>query len=269
VQGLLTDGANTNSENFRGENALHLLSRGEYDPQEDGIDIAQKLLEQGVDVNARCKRHRTPLHLASYLGRSAIARVLLDHGASPNAEDDNGETPLHLLSQGKDYSHEDGVRVARLLIACGADINARDIKYLTPLHHASYHGMLAIAQVLLEHGGNPNAGDRNGETPLHLALQGKDDSEENGIGITRLLLEHGADVDAQDQNLVTPLDSSSRLRKPKIAKIILDHSKTRASTRKADFFPEVASKRIRLIGKQPHHFAQVRGENIHDDRMEL
>ncbi|KAN0142065.1 Ankyrin repeat-containing domain protein [Lactarius tabidus] len=222
VQELLNHGANPKSENFQGENPLHLLSQGDHDSHEDSVRIAQELLARAVPVDARSKCHRTPLHLASYFGRPAIVQVLLDFGAKPDATDGYGETPLHLLSRGKCDSQDDGVSVARLLLKFGADINAPDVENRTPLHHASYNGVVAIAQLLLEHGGKPNAADRNGETPLHLALQGKDDSEEYGIGITRLLLEHGADVDAQDNYHVTPLDLSSHVR-PKIANVLLEH----------------------------------------------
>ena len=78
--------------------------------------------------------------------------------------------------------------------------------------------------MLLERGGTPDAGDRSGETPLHLALRGKDGSEEHGIGITRLLLEHGAGVDAENDDGVTPFDLSFSLQKPKIADILFRRS---------------------------------------------
>jgi cytohesin len=223
VHELLNNGAKANSENFLGENALHLLSQGEYGSQEDGVRIVRELVERGVDINAQCKHYRTPLHLVSYFGRPAATQVLLDYSAKPNVMDEHGEIPLHLLSRGKYYSQDDAVRVALLLIECGADVNARDMKLRTPLHNASYNGNVAIAQVLLEHRGTPHARDSNGKSPLHLVLQGKDDSEECGT-IARLLLEHGADVDAQDGRNVTPLDLSSRLQKPKIAKMLAEHS---------------------------------------------
>jgi ankyrin repeat protein len=223
VQELLNHGANPKSENFQGENPLHLLSQGEHDSHEDNVRIAQELLARAVHVDARSKCHRTPLHLASYFGRPAIVQVLLDFGAKPDATDSYGETPLHLLSRGKCYSQDDRIGVARLLLNFGANVNAPDVENRTPLHHASYNGVVAIAQLLLEHGGKPNATDRNGETPLHLALKCKDDSEEHGIGITLLLLEHGADVGAQDNCHVTPFDLSSRLWRPKIANTLLEH----------------------------------------------
>ena len=141
----------------------------------------------------------------------------------PNAEDGSYETPLHLLSRGKYCSQDNGVGVARLLLEYGADVNARDMDHRTPLHQASSNGILAITQVLLEHGGTPNAKDRHGQTPLHLALQCKHGSEVLGVAVTQLLLKHGAEVDVQDVYHVTPSDLSSRLQKPKIARILLEH----------------------------------------------
>lgn len=76
VQDLLNRGVSASSENFQGENPLHLLSQGEYDSQDDGVRIVQELLVRGAHVNARSGCHRTPLHLASYFGRPAIARML-------------------------------------------------------------------------------------------------------------------------------------------------------------------------------------------------
>ena len=222
VQALLGHGARTDAENFRGENALHLLSRGKHNSQEDGTGIARALLVRGADVNAQGNSHRTPLHLASCFGGPAIAKVLLELGAQADAVDGCGETPLHLLSRSKYHSQDDGVAIARLLLKYGADVNARDMTHRVPLHHASYNGMFAIAQVLLEHGGNLNAKDRHGETPLHLVLQSKYIYEEHGIA--RLLLEHGADIDVQDNNNVTPLDLSSSIQMRNVAKILIEYS---------------------------------------------
>lgn len=56
-----------------------------------------------------------------------------------------------------------------------------------------------IAQLLLEHGANAHVRNKNGQTPLHTAL-------ENGLSeIVALLLKFGADVNAQDYGAMTPL----------------------------------------------------------------
>ncbi len=97
---LLDHGAKVNTENGSGETPLHLVSRGEYDSQQDGVSIARLVLACGVDANAQDKDHDTPLLWAAFYGRLEITRLLLDHGAKANTEDDSGETPLHLVSRG-------------------------------------------------------------------------------------------------------------------------------------------------------------------------
>jgi len=138
------------AENEWGETPLHLVSRGKYDSQGDGVGIARLLLERGVDANGRKGNKWTPLHSAAVKGMLEIARALLDHGANPNVENDQGEAPLHVVSQGK-YDQKHGVLIARLLLERGADVNASDKDQYTPLYSASYFGRLEIARVLLNH----------------------------------------------------------------------------------------------------------------------
>ena len=92
---LLDHGANLNAENDEGKIPLHLVSQDDYDSQEHGVDIAQLLLQRGVDVHSQDKDHDTPLHSAAFSGMLEIARVLLDRGADVNAENKQGRTPLH------------------------------------------------------------------------------------------------------------------------------------------------------------------------------
>ena len=91
-----------------------LVSYGRYKSKEDGVHVAQLLLDRGVDVNIRRKDYRTPLHVASYYGKLEIVQLLLANGAKVDGVDNIGETPLHRLSKGKYESEEDGVSVARL-----------------------------------------------------------------------------------------------------------------------------------------------------------
>jgi ankyrin repeat protein len=74
---LLDYGAKADAENDQGETPLHLVSRGKYDSQEDGVSIVRLLLERGVDVNARKKNKATPLHSVAFRGRIKVAEVLL------------------------------------------------------------------------------------------------------------------------------------------------------------------------------------------------
>ncbi|KAH9003810.1 ankyrin repeat-containing domain protein [Lactarius hatsudake] len=224
AQVLLDHGANPGVENNQGETPLHLVSRVEYDSQEDGIVIALLLLGHGVDVNARDKNKITPLHSAAFRGRLEIAQVLLDHDANLDVENDQGENPLHLVSRGEYDSQEDGVVIALLLLGGrGADVHARDKHHDTALHSAAFWGRLGIATALLDHGANPNVENDQGETPLHLVSRGECNPREHGVGIAQLLFESGVDVNAPDKDQNTPLHSASHLGRLEIVRVLLDH----------------------------------------------
>ena len=142
VRLFLDHGAEVNAETENGEEPFHKVSHGEYRSQEDGVRVAQLLLERGSDVNTPCKDHWTPLRAASYFGKVGIVRLLLDHGADSeaSAEGDMGDKPLHKVSVGELRTQKDGVRVAQLLLERGADANTRRDDHQTPLHAASYFG---------------------------------------------------------------------------------------------------------------------------------
>ena len=211
------------AKNDQGETPLHLVSRGEYNSPNDGVRVAELLLDRGTDVNPQDKVGWTPLHSASYYGKPEIIRVLLDRGAEIKAENYLGETPLHLVRQGE-HGSQDTVHVARLLLDNGVDVNARDKRDWTPLHAASYYGRLEIVRVLLDRGAIAKAKDDQGKTPLHQLSQGNFDSQEAGGHITELLLEHGADANGQDKNQETPLHVASRCGKLEIVQVLLGYA---------------------------------------------
>jgi len=58
--------------------------------------LVRKLIDNGVDVNARNIYGSTPLHHAKYV---KMAQLLLDNGADVRAKDAYGYTPLQLASK--------------------------------------------------------------------------------------------------------------------------------------------------------------------------
>ena len=220
---LLDNGANAMLKTDSGETALHALANGKHESLEEGVRVAQLLLDRGMNGNTLDKYQRTPLHVASEYGSFEIVRLLLDHGTDANMEDDSGETALHKVSCGK-YKSQGGVHVVRLLLDHGGvDVNRQNKKHRTPLHLASYFGMLEIARLLLQSGAKVNVVDDQGDTPLHDVSCGKNDSEEAGISVARLLLKHGADVNARSKGQRTPLHRASYHGKLEIARLLLDH----------------------------------------------
>ena len=225
VRLLLGRGAEANAEAEGGMKLLHQVSFGLYESQEDGVRIAELLLEHGAEVDTRDKDHWTPLHFSSRLGKLEMVRLLLDHSAEVNAETEKGEQPLHEVSYGEYRSQEDGVRVAQLLLERGADVNTRRNDYWTPLHVASYYGNVEVVRVLLDHGADleANAKGDNGEKPLHSVSYGKYRSQEDGVRVAQLLLEHGADVNTRRRNHWTPLHVASYYGNLEVVRLLLDH----------------------------------------------
>ena len=210
----LDHGARSDAENSRGETPLHLVSRGQYNSQdqEGGVGIIQLLLGRGANVNSQDKDHLTPLHLACYNGKLEIVRALLSHGASVNAKGILGQTALHLVLDGN-RSSRDAVSVVRLLLENGADVNAQ-YSYETPLHLACSYGKPAIGRVLLIHGANVNAVNIRRQTPLHMLSFGpyvKDESPSKSPSrLVGILVDSGADANARDNDNETPLHTAFR-----------------------------------------------------------
>jgi ankyrin repeat protein len=62
--------------------------------------------------------------------------------------------------------------MARLLLAYSADVGSQDSDFSTPLHEVSRIGNdIGMAQSLLHHGADPNARNKEGETPSLIAWQ--------------------------------------------------------------------------------------------------
>ena len=119
------------------------------------------------------------LYLAALVGRLEAVQVLLEYNANINSQDSTGETPLYRAS---DHPFDDSKAVIQRLLEHGADPNICDNYHTTPLHQASSHGLLEAARLLLRYGAKVDMKDKEGKTPLQLAV-----SDE----MTKVLLEYG------------------------------------------------------------------------------
>ena len=104
--------------------------------------VAEVLLANGADVNAKGSGGKTSLHMA---GRKDLAELLLANGAHVNAEDRGTWIPLHnsALEGRKD--------VAELLLANGADVKAKAQWGWTPLDRAKGDQNTELVELLKKH----------------------------------------------------------------------------------------------------------------------
>ena len=89
--------------------------------------------------------------------------------------------------------------VVELLLDQGSDMNLDDGLGRTPMHRAAGEGHLAAAQLLIERGAKVDSTDYTGDAPLHYAAKA------NYEEMTNLLLNSGTEVDLMNYLKETPL----------------------------------------------------------------
>ncbi|KAI0262649.1 ankyrin repeat-containing domain protein [Russula aff. rugulosa BPL654] len=110
------------------------------------LEIAQLLVNSGMDVNVTDNEGCAPLHAAAQSGYQEVAELLLGSSASLDARNYDQETPLNLACAiGK-------LDMAHFLIDQGSDINSWDKDGFIPLHAASRSGHVDVARILLDCG---------------------------------------------------------------------------------------------------------------------
>jgi len=127
-----------------------------------------------VDINATDQTGWTALMLASAMCQVGAVRNLLDWGARVDLEDREGDSAL-MGAAAAFCSSEAGrqaqVAIIQLLIRHGADPNARNHIGETPLMTLTTYGNLAAVQVLLSSGARTELRDQNGRSALDYARQ--------------------------------------------------------------------------------------------------
>ncbi|MGA9069601.1 MAG: ankyrin repeat domain-containing protein [Terracidiphilus sp.] len=92
------------------------------------------------------KYGQTPLHIAAFNGHKDVAEFLLTNKADVNAKAKNGSTPLHLAAA------RGNQEIVELLLAFKADINAVDNEGWSPLHSALVWEHKEIQDMLIAKG---------------------------------------------------------------------------------------------------------------------
>jgi ankyrin repeat protein len=121
----------------------------------------------------------TPFLMAARTADAPLMRLLAQLGADPLLPNADNTTPITIAagvgtkSPGEDPGTESEVLEAvKLAIELGGDVNAIDNNGETPMHGAAYKAVSSVAQYLIDHGAKIevwNRPDKSGWTPLRIS----------------------------------------------------------------------------------------------------
>lgn len=177
AQQLIAQGADVNARDGKGDTPLHYVG--------ESVEMARSLLKRGANVNTENYQGSTPLHNVFRQKTAAVMTLLIEQGADVNATTPEGITPLHFALTGD---------IAALLIAQGADVNARSNQNWTPLHYAVSN--FDVAAQLIQAGADLTIQNREGAV-IH--------APDLSPGVLQLLLDAGADLNLRNQEGKTAL----------------------------------------------------------------
>ncbi|HVL67235.1 MAG TPA: ankyrin repeat domain-containing protein [Vicinamibacterales bacterium] len=138
-----------------------------------GYDAAvTQALGAGQAVNAPAPDGHLPLGLAAFFGRASTVRLLLRHGADVHAAAQNPlkVQPLHAAVAGR------SLEAVTAILEAGGDVNARQQVGYTPLMGAAASGRDDLVALLLRHGADASLVSDDGKTAADVAREHQFDS---------------------------------------------------------------------------------------------
>jgi len=209
---LIRKGANVNKWDWYGQTPLYAavdLNTVPHGGRPDrpsldetpSVEIVKMLLDAGANPNAQLKLAQpyravgpdrgadgmitigsTPLLRAAKAFDVAAIKLLLERGALPNLPNNGGYTPVMAAAGLGSRDHDTrgrfltedvpgrSIEALKLLLEGGGEINATDNRGQTPLHGAAFWGWTPVVQFLADRGAKLDAKDNQGKTPLDSAM---------------------------------------------------------------------------------------------------
>ena len=168
IDRLIEDGINVNAQNAAGYTPLYLATLHKL------IAHIELLLKKGANPNIKNNYGSSPLAAAASSNNVTITQLLLTAGANPNLRLVNNSTALIIAVRFADGKNNYNQETIQLLIDANANLDLQNDAQETALNIAVTNGNLVLAKKLLEAGADPNIEDANGNSALLLA---KDNQE--------------------------------------------------------------------------------------------
>ena len=150
-------------------------------------------------INLKSREGLTCIHYAAFWGNNRMIEYLVARGANAFVKDNHKHSLMHIAAQGDQVNC-----IYYILKNLAFDINEWDMKLSTPLHWAAYLQHEVGLCFLLAWGANPNLYDKDGNTPLHLAVL----RSKNSTRCVRILLLKGASRAVINHNGEWPIDKA-------------------------------------------------------------
>ncbi|CAD7686603.1 unnamed protein product [Nyctereutes procyonoides] len=181
--------------------------------------LVKILVSNGTDVNLRNGSGKDSLMLACYAGHLDVVKYLRRHGASWETRDLGGCTALHWAADGGHCS------VIEWMIKDGCEVDAADTgSGWTPLMRVSaVSGNQRVASLLIEAGADVNMKDKDGKTPLMVAVLN------NHEELVQLLLDKGADATVKNEFGKGVLEMARVFDRQNVVSLLEERKKTHAA----------------------------------------
>jgi ankyrin repeat protein len=163
-----------------------------YTAQHGRLKMCKLLLDNNADPNKLNRLEQSPLHLAVKEDKLDCAELLIYHGANPYLADKQGLLPHQ-------YSPHPAKQIKKLLLKMEVNPVVNNV-HLNSLHSMAINGNIFYLKHLLSRNANPNKLNKNGVTPLHLAMLN------NQLESVDILAGYGASINNLGNVKLTPLD---------------------------------------------------------------
>ena len=208
------ESVNARYDDGSNDSLLHEAARKGY------FNIANELLMNHADVNAKNKEGQTPLLVASLQaspltgGQRRVIRELLNQHAEVNSQDEHGTTPLMAACCKGHYI------IVKELLNHHADVNIQSKQGDSALIVASKLKRQLIVMELLHHNADVNLQNSKGNTALHSVLL--ENFSDTTINVVKLLLSDKTNSEKKNKKKKSVIQIAKESQNQEIIELIED-----------------------------------------------